>query len=481
MDPSKKKRLLFVHSTGPTHVHGRDKTSRAKIRRHVMEDIGKSRRKPQRNPQFMIEMRPSEFTNNMGLDSLRLPFWSQDPLSVLEQQWGMDAFSAYGITLLGSEGKRFFGNADALTPEGFSFPFAFTSSAFLRHFKAIFSDQPILKAIYHQSSARIKVVALERALETITCIEATMANPSFDPAMGDRVVYAILSIICYNLLDMDLDQARVHLEGLSLLIAARGGMQSLKGNNELRLMILWVDVMTCLLFDTRPRYPLPQDLIPTISQADPSNGLPISLLRIMAAVADTRDSQLTHIPACVTGLNAVATMIESELTTRGDALWKDEIFLGLRINPLAHLLFNHPIRSTRFSSPLDQTLASIRLGVIVWIICVKRMCRSWPGSPMAYVPELLDSLSIQSSTASNTSDDILSVNLWLSVLCGVASCRGSRERKAAVSLIVYNMQQLNNKVWSESMMGVRKMPWISSFEAPLAEVRGDVQCLHGRQ
>ncbi|KAL2676442.1 hypothetical protein Neosp_010200 [[Neocosmospora] mangrovei] len=182
MDPSKKKRLLFVHSTGPTHVHGRDKTSKAKIRRHVMEDIGKSRRKPQRNPQFMIEM----------------PFWSQDPLSMLEQQWGMDAFSAYGITLLGSEGKRFFDNAGALTPEGFSFPFAFTSSAFLRHFKVIFSDQSILKAIHRQSSARIKVVALERALGTITCIEAAMANPSFDPAIGDRVVYAILSIICYN-------------------------------------------------------------------------------------------------------------------------------------------------------------------------------------------------------------------------------------------------------------------------------------------
>ncbi|EEU38087.1 uncharacterized protein NECHADRAFT_48037 [Fusarium vanettenii 77-13-4] len=461
MDPSKKKRLLFVHSTGPTHVHGRDKTSRAKIRRHVMEDIGKSRRKPRRNPQFMIKM----------------PFWSQDPLSVLEQQWGMDAFSAYGITLLGSEGKRFLGNADALTPEGFSFPFAFTSSAFLRHFKAIFSDQSILKAIHRQSSARIKVVALERALETITCIEAAMASPSFDPAIGDRVFYAILSIICYNLLEMDLDQARVHLEGLSLLIAARGGMKSLTGNNELRLMIFWVDVMTCLLFDTRPRYPLPQDLIPAMSQTDPSNGLPLSLLRIMAAVADTRDSQLTHIPACVTGLNAIATMIESELTTRGDSLWKDEIFLGLRINPLAHLLFDHPIRSTRFSSPLDQTLASIRLGVIVWIICVKRMYRSWPGSRMAYVPELLDSLSTQSSTASNTSDDILSVNLWLSVLCGVASCHGSRERKAVVSLIVYNMQQLNNKEWSESMMDVRKMPWISSFEAPLAEVRRDVQCL----
>lgn len=76
------------------------------------------------------------------------------------------------------------------------------------------------------------------------------------------------------------------------------------------------------------------------------------------------------------------------------------------------------------------------------------------GRPaMAYVPELLDYLSIQSSTASNASDDILLVSLRLNVLCGVASCCWSRERKTAVGFIVYNMQQLNIKAWNEGDEG----------------------------
>ncbi|RYP59899.1 hypothetical protein DL771_010699 [Monosporascus sp. 5C6A] len=198
MNPAKKQHLLFVPSIGPTDVHRHDKTSRTKIRRHVMEHIGISRRKPQRNPQFSIEMRPPVITNSHDLKTLAPPFWSQDPLSVLEQQWRMDTFSAYGVTLLAAEGKRLLGNTDALTTEGFSFPFAFTSSAFLRHFRAIFSNPSMLKAIYHQSSARIRVMALERSLGTISCIEKTMANPSFALATGDRVIYAVLSVICYN-------------------------------------------------------------------------------------------------------------------------------------------------------------------------------------------------------------------------------------------------------------------------------------------
>jgi hypothetical protein len=215
---------------------------------------------------------------------------------------------------------------------------------------------------------------------------------------------------------------------------------------------------------------------------DPSKGLPIPLSRILAAAEAGVGVQLTHIPVCVAGLSEVAITMESELAARGNALWNDEIFLGLRINPLAHRLFDRAGRTTGLSSHLDQTLESIRLGVIVWIIWMKRMCRSWPGSPMAYVPELLDMLSVESSWAANTasgaSDDMLSVRLWLSVLCGIASCHGSRERETAVSLIAEDMHRLNRKGWSEVMVRVRQMPWISSFETPLAEVKSHVQLLH---
>jgi hypothetical protein len=215
---------------------------------------------------------------------------------------------------------------------------------------------------------------------------------------------------------------------------------------------------------------------------DPSKSLPIPLSRILATAEAEASVQLTHIPVYVAGLSEVAITIESELAARGNALWNDEIFLGLRINPLAHRLFDRAGRATRFSSHLDQTLESIRLGIIVWIIWAKRMCRSWPGSPMAYVPELLDMLSVGSSWAANTasaaSDDILSVRLWLSVLCGIASCHGSCERETAVSLIGEDMHRLNRKEWSEVMVRVRQMPWISSFETPLAEVRSHVRLLH---
>jgi hypothetical protein len=181
-------------------------------------------------------------------------------------------------------------------------------------------------------------------------------------------------------------------------------------------------------------------------------------------------------------LGELAIIIESELATRGNALWDDEIFLGLRINPLAHRLFDRAGPATQFSSHLDGILESIRLGIIVWIIWVKRRCRSWPGAPVAYVPELLDMLSVWGNWAANIasepSDDILSLRLWLSVLCGIASCHGSRERKMAASLIAGDMHRLNWKEWREVTVRVRQMPWISSFEIPLAEVINHAQLLH---
>ncbi|KAI4165860.1 MAG: hypothetical protein LQ342_000291 [Letrouitia transgressa] len=51
MESSGKRSLLFVHTNGPTHVN-RDKSVKAKIRRHVMADIGRARRKPPRNPKI---------------------------------------------------------------------------------------------------------------------------------------------------------------------------------------------------------------------------------------------------------------------------------------------------------------------------------------------------------------------------------------------------------------------------------------------
>lgn len=139
MEPSGKRPLLFVHSNGPTHVHHRDKSVETKIRRHVMVDIGRARRKPPRNPTIDIILHlptsaEKEHINSNGNVSdktsrnhitpvsvddwavapLALPFWDQHPLAVLEKQCGMDMFSSYGITLMMAEGKNPAGTSERI-------------------------------------------------------------------------------------------------------------------------------------------------------------------------------------------------------------------------------------------------------------------------------------------------------------------------------------------------------------------------------
>lgn len=136
VSPNPSSNLLFVHSTGPPRGRARDEATKRQIRQHVMRDIGKARRKPARNPQVNLRVRspsnkallsssssPSALPSvaaglgeQAGSDSTQLvalpsfqygseihlpsptrPFWDQHPLSLMELEWGMDAFAAYGL------------------------------------------------------------------------------------------------------------------------------------------------------------------------------------------------------------------------------------------------------------------------------------------------------------------------------------------------------------------------------------------------
>jgi hypothetical protein len=85
------------------------------------------------------------------VESPVFPFWSRNPLVMLERHWGMDMFSAYGIAFVMTEGanRRLRSNSKGLTGGGdFWFPFAFRALEFLRHFReTIISRSPAGKYI----------------------------------------------------------------------------------------------------------------------------------------------------------------------------------------------------------------------------------------------------------------------------------------------------------------------------------------------
>lgn len=119
--------LLFINSAGPARGRPRDQATTRQIRQHVMRDIGKARRKPRRNPQVDLQVRspkkiagPSTTSccctavglnqvlcdgcaqlavSAVNLPPLSRPFWDQHPLAMMEHNWGMDSFAAYGLAL----------------------------------------------------------------------------------------------------------------------------------------------------------------------------------------------------------------------------------------------------------------------------------------------------------------------------------------------------------------------------------------------
>lgn len=145
-EPSKKRRLLFLPASDgkPTSRRTRSKSLDSRIRRHLMVDIGKSRRKPSKDRQFVTLVWPlaetsrtqpstgrGEDSTSRDDDNLQVPTkdlvapdttatytapYAMSPilytLSTFEREWGEDSFSAYGFTLIMVAGKNAMGSGE---------------------------------------------------------------------------------------------------------------------------------------------------------------------------------------------------------------------------------------------------------------------------------------------------------------------------------------------------------------------------------
>jgi hypothetical protein len=137
-----------------------------------------------------------------------------DLLTAFEGEWGEDSFSAYGFTLMmvlgesalhsGQNERLCFKRELLLMPctdspkNAFWFPFAFKISAFLDHYQSIFVSPDVIIPLYSRSAKRLKALALERGLRTIRCVESQLLRLGASNALWDRVLIAVLALICYN-------------------------------------------------------------------------------------------------------------------------------------------------------------------------------------------------------------------------------------------------------------------------------------------
>ncbi|KLO79828.1 uncharacterized protein LW93_7272 [Fusarium fujikuroi] len=478
--PSETKRLLFIN-TNENNFHSRrnrHKSIDSEARRHVMLDIGRARRKPSKDRQFVtltwqaqkdtgkqespkrrhygLFKTPEKFQVTMSTPRLYA-------LAVFEREWGEDSFSAYGFTLIMTTGQN--AMSGTYLTNTFWSPFAFRKSAFLKHYQQIFSSPEVLVPLYRQSSLQLKAMALERSLMTIQCIESRLASSDTSWATSDSVISAVLALICYNFSNLDFDQAMVHIRGIWMVIEARGGISTIENNQDLFLMISWVDITAALLHNTKPLFPLPMRMDASV-RPGPST-LPDPLLCLLGGYS-LYDEHFLAVLACMGDLNSLATFLRTGEMTKGDAIWSDGEQINLLLNPIAHDLLNQQLSEPpQSNTPFEIILESLRLGAIIWIIQTKRRCRSYPGTAQTHITSLLRILSKDAEADSpwNCRADLQVVRLWLLVLCSVSEPSG-QDYLTLMQIIASEMKELNLVTWSQLVSVIQVMPWIYSRNMP---------------
>ncbi|KAB5585214.1 hypothetical protein GE09DRAFT_946050 [Coniochaeta sp. 2T2.1] len=495
MEPPKKRRFLFLHASEATQRRTYNKSLDSEVRRHLMVYIGRSRRKPSKIPRFdtlvwHINMSTTQSrtgedggstSNRRAEDSEAstkdvvapdaAPFTTMPilhALSVFEKEWGEDMFSAYGFALIMVTGKNAMAPTRSTSTNTFWFPFAFRKSMFLNHYQQLFALPDVVIPLCLRSAGELRSLALERSLETIQCVESTLASSDASTTTSDKVLDAVLAMICYNFTSLDFDQAMIHLKGLSILVAARGGTSALETDQELMLMISWVDITAALLLDTIPLFPLKRGLDNDIVVHPGIITLPAPLLSVVND-NKTHDTCFMGVVSCVSDLDALAALLRFEVATKGDSIWYGEEQMATITIPVSHRLLSQPRRSDPATSD-DIISEALRLGATIWIIQVKRRCRSYPGTAEAHISALLKMLSRKSHTTEvwNT-PDLRIVRLWLLILCHISGTN-DEDLAASIELIASDVEELGLASWDEVMSSVRQMPWVDIFEAPCAKL-----------
>ncbi|KAI9742129.1 MAG: hypothetical protein M1834_000519 [Cirrosporium novae-zelandiae] len=89
----------------------------------------------------------------------------------------------------------------------------------------------------------------------VTSMTSRLSDPVFQ--ISDGAIGTVIGFACRAHRVEDFERWHVHMNGLREIIRLRGGVDSLRSNEPLRLMLFFVDVIGCCAQDIPPFFPIP--------------------------------------------------------------------------------------------------------------------------------------------------------------------------------------------------------------------------------
>ncbi|KAH9894653.1 hypothetical protein F4778DRAFT_283842 [Xylariomycetidae sp. FL2044] len=460
----------------------KDRKIAKEIRTHVMQDIGKGRRKTRRNLKIPLTLRSSpppigqlrqdttsvlsptdssvcnSQTGDPVIEShtpqrpvspgLSRPFSHQSPLQMLDDVWDMDPFTLYTLALvlntsLSSTSRSTSSSYLALSqrPQHFLFPFAPPKSRSLRDLLI----SPTMRDDVDRDFSRGMSICLRRYTAGLRCINTSIASTGQQVGLKTPLVTAIIGFICYNYACQDFAQAEVHFAGLRGIIELRGGLVTLPA--QIRLMIMWIDITTALMRNQQPYYTLPVDLLPVLERPSLERA---RQMEDMTALMLSISPEMPNVVHVYRDLKRLAAWLENQSATPG--LERDSLSVSLFLDPIAH-------RALRECAPIMTMDAShlakaFSLAAMMIIISLRRKYDSFPGAVPTYPITITDAL----EDAGMNEPEFLILRLWLLTIAGILTTDWIERHNAQVRLVA-EMRSAALRSWGAVMERISLMPW----------------------
>ncbi|KAI1104058.1 hypothetical protein F4804DRAFT_342049 [Jackrogersella minutella] len=445
----------FVNVAAPGDV----KRHLTKIRRHVMKDIGKARRKPRtkNRTEVILGEASSNATANRdeaegsgASQALSLPSPKMDStLHNLAYPTDMDESR---MTLV-----RYIADESRSTYRPFRFPWLSMGLSDAAAWNITLANAVLYRGVkpgqkkpeFNSNDEAMKWYTL-----SLTSIVKRLADPAEDNSEG--LVIAVTGFVCHDSSIGNFDRYSVHMEGLQRIVDKKGGIETLS-SPFLRMMISWLDLAGATYFNAKPRFNVPKDFIKQIDAGNDSQ-----YLQHLLQSWDAGCPSLGDIMSAMKATAAVASYFNRHCDSPN--FWRDDMTIARVLSPAFHeilCLEGRPLPSDPSDPQYSGTAAreAFRRAALVFLAAIKiRM-----GAEAYEMEKHLEAFRQISQLPLVDWGMVAELNLWAHIIS--ATQEESPNRAWHVLTIVGIMESIGLQTGRQAIDIARGIIWIEVIDA----------------
>ncbi|GFP60260.1 hypothetical protein TASIC1_0017002200 [Trichoderma asperellum] len=265
----------------------------------------------------------------------------------------------------------------------------------------------------------------------------------------------ILAHVCLNMRHCDWNSWRVHIDGLDLVLKARGGFDSLP--YQMVVLTLYYDICGAMVFDSPPRFSVAPGLVTANSsiRAAPPR-LQTILLQLQQMPPD-----ISIAANALQKISDIADIVN--LNSHSAAFWKKDVDAILLIGPPMHYLLSMPRLPTEFATLPGAGDLVVR--ELIRLVCVLIMSAVKERFTFFTVERGTIQAKLAQFIASNLQyigSEYREIKIWALITAALLEERTMRE----LYLIKLEEEALASQNSSESLVNIaREIIWLDCLES----------------